>query len=367
MTKRVLIIGGYGNFGSTIARALAADANIRPLIGGRSRAKAERFAAELGAEAVALDIHVDITATIAQASPDIVIHTTGPFQGQSTAVARACIAQACHYIDLADARDFVAAIGALDREAKDKGVAVISGASSVPCLTAAVIDRYLPLFAKLETVDYGISATQHTNRGLATTQAILSFVGKPFTTLSGGEMKQVFGFQDLHSKTYPELGRRWFGRCDIPDLALFPKRYPSLQTMRFSAGHEIALLHFGLWLLSWPVRAGLLPSLDRYAAALLRASIRFEGLGQGRSGFHMFLTGTGRDGKPRTVRFFIIARQGHGPNIPCMPAIILAQRLVRGEAIAPGARPCLDLIDLDEYMTALRGFDISVIVEGADG
>ena len=42
MPKRVLIIGGYGNFGGTIARALARESDIQLLIGGRSRAKAHR-------------------------------------------------------------------------------------------------------------------------------------------------------------------------------------------------------------------------------------------------------------------------------------------------------------------------------------
>ena len=31
-----------------------------------------------------------------------------------------------------------------------------------------------------------------------------------------------------------------------------------------------------------------------------------------------------------------------------------------------GASPCVDLIDLDTYLTALEGLDISVIRDGAD-
>ena len=47
LVKRVLIIGGYGNFGGSIARALASDPNIALVIGGRTREKAAAFAAEL--------------------------------------------------------------------------------------------------------------------------------------------------------------------------------------------------------------------------------------------------------------------------------------------------------------------------------
>ena len=46
-----------------------------------------------------------------------------------------------------------------------------------------------------------------------------------------------------------------------------------------------------------------------------------------------------------------------------MPAIILAKRLARGELSQRGARPCLDLISLDEFLEALEPLDISVIRE----
>jgi NAD(P)-dependent dehydrogenase (short-subunit alcohol dehydrogenase family) len=371
MMKRLLIIGGYGNFGSYIARSLASDPAIRLLIGGRSVEKAERFIASLEtanpAEAHRIDIDADVGAALEAIAPDIVVHTTGPFQTQDYRVARACIAQGCHYLDLADARDFVAQIGSLDAAAKAKSVLVVSGASSVPCLTAAVIDHHLPGFERLDSIDYGISAAQQTNRGLATTSAILSYVGKPFETTRDGEPISVFGWQDTHGERYPELGRRWFGNCDIPDLALFPSRYPQLQNLRFAAGHELAILHFGTWLLGWAVRLGLVRSLAPHAERLLHVAFLFDWMGTSRSGFHMYLSGQSKSGGQKTVRFFLIARSGHGPFIPCTPAILLARKLARGEVDRFGATPCLDLIGLDEYLAALKGLDISVIADPVHG
>ncbi len=363
--KRVLVIGGYGNFGGYIARALAADDAVQLLIGGRSAAKAEGFAAGLTAvhpvEAHVIDIAADVSVALARIAPDIVIHTSGPFQAQDYRAARACIAQGCHYIDLADARAFVAGIGALNEAARESNVLVVSGASSVPCLTAAVIDDHLPGFARLDSIDYGISTAQQTNRGLATTASVLGYVGKPFAAPRDGAMRVVHGWQDLHAEQYPELGTRLFGNCDVPDLALFPARYPGLRTQRFSAGHELAVLHLGTWLLSWVVRFGLIRSLSDHAESLLRLSLLFDRFGSSRSGFHMYLSGTGHDDAPRRASFFLIARSGHGPYIPCVPAILLAGRLARGELTRRGAMPCLDLITLPDYLAALEGLDISVV------
>lgn len=367
MVMRVLIIGGYGNFGSTIARALAGETNLQLIIGGRSLEKAQAFCAQLGAanppEAVALDIAAPLAPVLARCQPALVIHTTGPFQTQDYRVAEACIAQGCHYVDLADARAFVSGITALDSAAQAKDVLVVSGASSVPCLTAALIDFYRPRFTRLTEVSYGISAAQQTNRGLATTSAVLSYVGKPFLTRLNGQDRQVFGWQDLHAVRYPELGQRWFGNCDIPDLTLFPARYPDLQSIRFAAGHEVPFLHFGLWAMSWLVRLRLLPTLSAFAPALLKLAFCFDRLGSSRSGFHINLKGVGQNNQPMEEQFFIVARSGHGPMIPCMPAILLAKALAAGQRPERGARPCLDLIDWPTYREALRGLDISVYPE----
>ncbi len=365
MTLKVAILGGYGNFGGYIARALARHPNIELTICGRNSEKADKFARALGAANPAKGAMVDIAdakGALVEIAPDLVIHTVGPFQNQNYRVAEAAIEAGAHYCDLADARDFVCGVDELDAAAKSKDVAIVAGASSVPCLTAAFLDEAAHEMEIVE-VDYGISAAQQTNRGLGTASAILSYVGRPFTQLRQRKMARVHGWQGLHSRNYPELGRRWFGYCDIPDLDLFPARYPQLQSLRFAAGHEIASLHFGTWLLSWGVRFGVLPRLNRWSNALLKASFLFDPLGSDRSGFHMFIKGRGRDGTPIEKRHWIIARSGQGPNIPCMPAILIARRLADGHAIASGARPCLDLIDLAKYRQAMADFDISWINE----
>jgi hypothetical protein len=347
---------------------LADDPAITLVIASRSEAKARAAATALSAanapDHLCVDIRADPAPAIASAPPDVVIHTVGPFQDQDYRVAEAAIAAGAHYLDLADARDFVVGIDRLDAKALAAGRAVIAGASSVPCLSAAFIDRYCPYFAQLSSVEYGISAAQATNRGLGTASAILSYVGKPFCRLEDGRAHRVFGWQGLTAVRYPELGVRLFGDCDIPDLSLFPERYPGLRRLRFVAGHEIKLLHLGTWLLSWAVRLGIVRSLEPHAEMLLRRSFLFDRMGGDRSGFHIRLDGIGENGAPMQVEGFMVARQGHGPQIPCLPAVLLAKRIAAGEPPPPGARPCLDLIDLEEYLTALGPLDITTSVKG---
>ena len=54
---RVLIIGGYGNFGSYISKRLAEENNLQIIIAGRTLSKAQAFAKEINAKAELIDIH----------------------------------------------------------------------------------------------------------------------------------------------------------------------------------------------------------------------------------------------------------------------------------------------------------------------
>lgn len=367
MIWRVLIIGGYGNFGRFIAESLAKENNIQLIIAGRSIDKAEALARSLNAEhpveCAFVDIFSQFAAALRRIGPHIVIHTSGPFQHQGYHVAKDCIDYGVHYIDLADGRDFVAGVTVLHESAKKKGVLVVSGASSVPCLTAALIDQFAPEFVALTEVDYGITTAQKTARGLATTAAILGYAGKPFLTRVNGEMAAVYGWQSLRARKYRDLGWRLLGNCDVPDLALFPIRYPELQTIRFYAGLEIPFIHCTLWVLSYFVRMGLIRNLEKAAPLLLRLSFYFDFLGSSESAFHLSLRGKGQEDENKEIRFELIARNGDGPYIPCMPSILLTKKIVSRGISKVGAYPCVGMINSHEYLDALAALNIGWHVE----
>lgn len=360
---RVLIIGGYGNFGRYISTQLAKQNNIQIIVAGRSLHKAQQLTDEIDschpAEAFCLDYNIDLKNSLAKIKPNIVIHTSGPFQVQNYDVAIACIEAGIHYIDLADGREFVSGISQLDALAKQHQVLAISGASSVPCFTSALIDHYLTEFSKLTDVEYAITTAQKTTRGLATTAAILGYTGKAFTALRNAKLETIYGWQDLHRHTYSQLGKRFLSNCDIPDLSLFPERYPDLNNIKFYAGLEIPLIHIGLWSLSWLVRAGLIRHLDKMAPLLLRLSFLFDHFGSANSGFHMQLSGTDQHQKSKTIYFELTAGSGDGPYIPCMPSILLTRKIANGENLKTGAGPCMGYIHLSEYLNALSALDIN--------
>lgn len=358
MTDKVLILGGYGNFGKRIAASLAAK-GIPVIIAGRSREKAEGLAAALSslpAESAAFDAEVDLKSALDRLKPKVVINSCGPFQSKDYRIAKACIARGIHYLDLADARDFVTGITTLDAAARRADVAVISGASTVPCLSSAVVEHFLSQFSALDSMLFGIAPGQKAERGLATTRAILSYTGKRLKPCAGQPVR--YGWQGLFRQTFPDLGARWMADCDVPDLDLFPPRY-GIQNIRFSASLENPIIHLGLWSLSWLVRIGLPLNLPRHAEVMLKAAAWFDRFGSADGGMFFRLQGLGTDGRPLAKSWFIIAKNGDGPHIPAIPAVILAERLVRGSFKLRGATACVGLVGLEGYLAELRQIDVT--------
>jgi saccharopine dehydrogenase-like NADP-dependent oxidoreductase len=350
---KTVILGGYGHFGRLVARALAGEEGIRCVIAGRDEAKAQALARELGAEGARIDaddprLAERLVATGAQA----VISTAGPFQGQDYRVAKAAIEAGAHYIDIADGRDFVCGIGALDAEARARDVLAVAGASSVPALSSAVVDRYAGTFATLEAIDIGI-CTSSRIPGTATVAAVLGYCGKPVPRWEDGAAGETFGWQGLRRHRFRQVDfARWLCDCDVPDLALFPGRYPGVRSVRFGAGLAPSFVHLGLWALAAMVRMGLVAGLAPRAALLASLARGLEPLGSARSAMFVRLSGTDPGGKPLRRTWELVAEGHEGANIPCMGAASLAKKLARGAIPERGARPCVGLITLDEYLAS---------------
>lgn len=358
----VLILGGSGFFGGRIGEALAPDPTLRVLIAGRNSGKllAAAQLMRLPAEHV---VTVDANdARLARVLRDLqvntLIHTAGPFQNQNYSVARSAIDAGCHYIDLADGRQFVCEIDALDTAAKAQGVSIISGASSVPALSSAVIDRYLPRFQSLDTVRIGISSGAR-SPGLATMRGVFGYCGKSFEVWENGRWNEQHGWLNLRRYEFPEpVKQRLLGRCDVPDLQLFPRRYPSVQSVTFEAGFASDWGHLFVWMLAGLVKIGVLRSLVPFATPLNRISQWIEPLVSDKGGMFVILSGTGRNGRPASVRWHLLASQNHGPYIPCGAAIALARKIASGASVPIGAMPCVGLLSVEDYLAPLAALDI---------
>lgn len=363
---KVMVVGAYGFFGSRLVARLARQSGLHIVVAGRSASAAQALLESLAPDACSSLSHVvvDVMAPgledrLKMLEVDALIHTSGPFQGQDYRVARACAYAGVHYVDLADGRDFVCGIDVLDPQAKTAGVLLLSGASSVPALSSAVVDALASGMARVSDIDIGISPGNRTDRGLSTVAAILSYCGKPL--LGSGQQQAVIGWLRSYGHDYPApVGRRLLSACDVPDLALLPLRYEGSPSIRFGAGLELSFLQRGMNAMAWLAHRGLVQDWSAHARRLKRMADWFRNWGSDAGAMHVTVSGLDAKGQACLRCWVLMAGSGDGPYVPTLAASALVRKLAAGVPLEPGARPCMGLLTLQDFAAEAQGLDIQM-------
>jgi len=356
--KKILVLGGYGNFGKRICESLAKQAGICLLIAGRNLEKAEQLCQKLREgksiaelKPLALDIFGhDFPQQLKILSPFLVIHTSGPFQGQNYRVPQACIDASSHYIDLADDRRFVCDISSLDSQAKAKKLLIVSGVSSVPGLSSTVIDHFRHEFSRIDSLDIAIAPGNRAERGEATVKAILSYTGHAIKVFEHGKWINKIGWMSPRKIDFGKMvGKRLLANVDVPDLELFPSRYTSVKTVNFQAGLEMPFLHWTMVGMAWLAKIGLVKTWAPLVKPIVAVSNWFITLGSDVGGMMIKIDGVDANKTPKEILWRLTAEHGVGPYIPTLSAIILAQQLIQDKPVSFGATACLGLYSLADF------------------
>jgi hypothetical protein len=368
--RTVVVVGGAGAFGRRLVEGLVATSDLAVVVAGRDLARAEACARGFPvgrARALRLDAATVTAEELRSSGAFVVVDAAGPFQGASYWLARAAIAAGLHYVDLADARDFVAGLGALDELARAAGVVALTGASSTPALSHAVLDRLTAGWRRIDTVEIAISpGNRNSPRGLSVIRAILSYAGKPVRVFEGGGWTERPGWGRPVRRAMPGLGKRWLSLCETPDLDLVPERFAPRQTAVFRAGLELSAMHLGLYLASLLVRARLLPSLVPFARPLRWLAERLKGLGTDRGGMMVEVRGIDAAGIAARSVWSLVAEAGDGPAVPTLPALAAIRGLADGSLSQPGARACAGVLNLDAIEREFAPYRISTQLEASE-
>ncbi|HTT99334.1 MAG TPA: DUF4166 domain-containing protein [Rhizomicrobium sp.] len=357
---RVLIIGGYGTFGGRLARLLADEPCLMILIAGRSFAKARAACDRLTGNAqfapTLFDRNGDIAAQFKALMPDIVIDTSGPFQdygAHAYRVVEACVTLRIPYLDLADDPKFVEGIAQFDAAAKNAGVFVLSGVSTVPTLSTAVIRRLSRDMTVISDVSGGIAPSPFAGVGLSVVTAITSYAGKTLRIRHSGRDVNAPALIDSRCYTIAPPGRLplrrlRFSLVDVPDLSLVPKLWPQVKSHWMGAAPQPVFLHRVLSTLSWLVRLRLVPTL-KPLASLCHRVLSVLRWGEKRGGMFMEVTGATRSGEPLARSWQVIAEGNEGPFIPSVPASVIIRNVLAGKVPKAGASACTNEVELEDY------------------
>lgn len=356
----VLILGGYGTFGGRLAVLLAKDERLTLVLAGRSKTKAQEFCDGLPAgakrEAAFFDRNANAEALIKAINPDLVVDATGPFQvygGDPYNVVKACIANHVNYMDLADGSEFVKGISQFDGEAKTQDIYVLSGVSSFPVLTAAVVRHLSHDMVKIRNIRGGIAPSSFAGVGLNVIRAITSYAGKRLPLRRNGRLDSGHALTETMRYTisppgFVPLHNTLFSLVDVPDLRVLPDLWPELDSIWLGAGPVPEILHRMLIGLSWLVRWRLLPTLLPFAWVFHQV-INILRWGEHRGGMFVWVEGSGPGGERIERSWHLLAEGNDGPYIPSMAIETLILKHLSGDRPKSGARPATHELEVEDY------------------
>jgi hypothetical protein len=154
--------------------------------------------------------------------------------------------------------------------------------------------------------------------------------------------------------------------CDVPDLELLPARYPGVRTVEFHAALELGIQHVVLWTAAGLRRMGFSLAIERWAASLDRVASWLDAFGSERGGMLVSVIGTNAQGDRKHLEWRVVADDNHGPEIPCMPAILLARKIAGHQLGARGAHPCTGFLELAEFQPEFTRFGMRSGIEEYD-
>lgn len=363
---KILILGGYGVFGGRLAELLADMPDLDLLICGRNLDRAARFCAAYRgvarAHPHALDRR-DIADALDRLRPTLVVDASGPFQAYGADryhVIEACIAAKINYLDFADGADFVFGIDRFDAAAKAAGIFILSGVSSFPALTGAVL-REMAQTMDIRSVEGGIAPSPFAGIGLNVMRAVVGYAGAPVKLRRGGKDSHGIGLAESLRYTVAVPGRLplrniHFSLVDVPDLQLIPRVWPALTDIWMGAGPVPETLHRILNLLA-KARARLrLPSFEPLAP-LFYAVLNRMRFGEHRGG--MFIRARGlAEGNMVERSWHLLAERDDGPYIPSMAIEAIIRKLHSGNHPESGARSSVDALSLADYDALFDGRSI---------
>jgi hypothetical protein len=322
--RTAVVFGGYGVFGSLVARELV-KRSVPVIVAGRDLARAERFAAEIGGRGVradATDPPLDLV------TPEhVVVNCAGPFSGLGSRLVLACAERGVHHVDLADDRRWAAHIRALGPRLERSAAAY--GCSSLPGISlalASTIER-----PGTERARVTLFIGNDNPKGAAAIRSLVAGLGKEIRAPQGA----LSGFGHGETVRLPFFGARRVYDFESPEYDLLAA--PSVSV---KVGFELRLATRAFALL-----ARLSSSWGERTAGLLAA------LGGPRWGSSGGVVQVELSGAGWTSRASLGARE-HGQRMAALPCALVAAELARGREArgaltAPalfGARALLDAL-----------------------
>jgi hypothetical protein len=335
--SRIIIAGGTGFFGRAAAELLTA-------LGQRTLIASRRPGAD-----VRLDVEDRGSLAAALRPGDLVLDTAGPFQDRTTTLVEAAITIGCDVIDIADNVEHALRVRALRSAIDSAGIRVLSAASSVSAVSAALL-TWLGIERPARLTGLLAPAARH-SASAGTGQSLLRSIGQPIRVLRDGALTSLPGWSEPRRIELPEGAGSFNGRLfESADAVWLPERWPTLRNVEMLVDTRIPGLN-GLFALA--ARRPWLRGLIERQQAAGRMAARLLGATTGCLGIEV----ASLDG--HIARAVLLPRH-HGHRVAVAPMVLAAAAITEGRFPGRGLVRPDQQVEAGELLDYLRGMDVAL-------
>jgi saccharopine dehydrogenase-like NADP-dependent oxidoreductase len=229
MSAQVLILGGSGRIGSSVAADLLRFTSAEIIIAGRNVALGKKVCDRLGSRGRFLPLDLGdregLTQAISQA--DLVIHCAGPFHYRDTQVLETCIQHGVNYIDVSDHPSFTHKAISCAAAAKTAGIMAIINTGIFPGISNSMVRQNVEQLDEVETIHLSYVVAGSGGAGVTVMRTTFLGLQKPFQAWMNGAWQTVNPYSDREMIEFPapygRTGGYWF---DMPETFTLPRTFP---------------------------------------------------------------------------------------------------------------------------------------------
>jgi saccharopine dehydrogenase-like NADP-dependent oxidoreductase len=358
--KKIIVLGGYGAVGSRICTAIARIPYVECVIAGRNPKRAQYLAKLISASILKIDLADERSIQRELADAFLVINAAGPFQNQPLVAPEFCASAGIHYIDINDDRHYHNEVLRQNAIAKRNGCLLVTGAASLPALASLLVDSLSQYFDKIDEIHVCAAVGNKVPVGRAGAYSLLLKIGTRARMKLGGRWGELPCWTKPVRLRFPgSLGKISTYIYDIPAIDHFSRHYGTREAT-FRMGLQLAFVNYGLALLGWLRRKGLLKQPARYARPLFLLSKWLKRFGGPDYALQVKVLGTnGAQSVEHSATLFEPDSDGLGVTTSIVVALV-SQWLENGVPDS-GAVSAIGVVDLESVKSQLIEHNVKLI------
>lgn len=221
--KKVLVIGGCGRIGKSVAQDIVTHTDAEVTITSRN----PETKVEPPFKFLTLDLTNYEQLLDEIASQDLVIHCAGPFHHRDGKVLKTCIDQGVNYVDVSDHRSFYERVIQYQDKAIAKGVTAILNTGIFPGISNSMVKQGVEKFDQPEKIHLSYVVAGSGGAGLTVMRTTFLGLKNKFSAWINGKWQDTLPYTEREIIEFPspygKTGVYWF---DVPETYTFADSFP---------------------------------------------------------------------------------------------------------------------------------------------